>query len=153
MYLINKYKINNKNDIKFHFNIYNKLLKKDNYDKIYDILNSDNDYDKYYTKLINHEYKDYNDMSNLIIYGPKGSGKKTLINILLGYRSNVYKSANNLPYLSVFFIFIFKILLSIKFLRYSVPFIHNSLSFTILEFNSGASTPSILILYLIYSSL
>jgi predicted AAA+ superfamily ATPase len=83
MYLINKYKINSKNDIKFHFNIYNKLLKKDNYDKIYDFLNKDNDYDKYYNKLVDHENKDYNDMSNLIIYGPKGSGKKTLINILL----------------------------------------------------------------------
>jgi Cdc6-like AAA superfamily ATPase len=83
MYLINKYKINNKNDIKFHFNIYNKLLKKDNYEKICEFLDKDNDYDKYYNKLVNNEYKDYNDMSNLIIYGPKGSGKKTLINILL----------------------------------------------------------------------
>ena len=83
MYLINKYKINSKNDIKFHFNIYNKLLKKDNYDKIYDFLNKDDNYEKYYNKLVDHENKDYNDMSNLIIYGPKGSGKKTLINILL----------------------------------------------------------------------
>ena len=102
MYLINKYKINNKNDIKFHFNIYNKLLKKDNYDKIYDFLSSDNDYDKYYNKLINNEYKDYNDMSNLIIYGPKGSGKKTLINILLkdiyGYIPKLQHEIYNINY-------------------------------------------------------
>jgi type IV secretory pathway VirB4 component len=83
MYLINKYKINDKNEIKFHFEIYDKLLKKDNYDKVRDFLKNDSDYNNYYDKLINNEYKDYNDMSNLMIYGPNGSGKKTLINILL----------------------------------------------------------------------
>ena len=102
MYLINKYKINNKNDIKFHFDIYNKLLKKDNYTQIYNFLNNDNDYDKYYNKLLNNEYKDYNDMSNLIIYGPKGSGKKTLINILLkdiyGYVPKLQQEIYNINY-------------------------------------------------------
>ena len=102
MYLINKYKINNRNDIKFHFDIYNKLLKRDNYNEIYNFLNKDDNYDNYYNKILNIEYKDYNDMSNLIIYGPKGSGKKTLINILLkdiyGYIPKLQWEVYNINY-------------------------------------------------------
>jgi DNA polymerase III delta prime subunit len=54
MLLIDKYHIKNKEDITFHKEIYDKLFN-----------------------------NNYNDLPNLLIHGPQGSGKHTLINLLL----------------------------------------------------------------------
>jgi replication factor C subunit 3/5 len=65
MLLIDKYNIKNKEDIIFHEEIYDKLLN-----------------------------NNYNDLPNLLIHGPPGSGKHTLINLLL---QDIYgKEINNI---------------------------------------------------------
>jgi DNA replication protein DnaC len=85
MFLVNKYRIKNRYQIKFHYDIYNKILKKNNYDEIDNFINNYSSIDNknFLLDISNLYFNDYNDMNNLILYGPKGSGKKTLINILL----------------------------------------------------------------------
>lgn len=69
MLLIDKYNITDKDDIIFHFPIYEKLLSQ----KI----------DRFLPNKKNNNPYNYVNLPNLLIYGPPGSGKKTLINILL----------------------------------------------------------------------
>ena len=76
MFLIDKYKINSLQDVIFNKEIYNNLLYKKNINKDYKITNLSD----YIFKKKNNFYKK---LPNLLIYGIEGSGKKSLINILI----------------------------------------------------------------------
>ena len=77
MFFIDKYKINNINDIIYHKDIYKNLLKIEN---IYDI-------NKLLSKnILNNKYKN---IPNILFYGPYHSGKQSLINIFIKHIFNV----------------------------------------------------------------
>ena len=92
--LIDKYQINTKYDIKFHKDIYYKLL---NYTSQHDTIINEHNYIKqhkthqgyllnYKEYLKNKETEKFNKfkkLPNLLIHGHTGSGKKTLIKMLL----------------------------------------------------------------------
>ena len=94
MLLIDKYQINTKYDIKFHKDIYYKLL---NYTSQHDTIINEHNYIKqhqthqsyllnYTEYLKNKEIEKFNKfkkLPNLLIHGHTGSGKKTLIKMLL----------------------------------------------------------------------
>lgn len=73
MFLIEKYTINNENDMIFHKDLLNRLL----------LLKGDDD-----------DIKSYNDLSHLLFYGIHGCGKSTLINLFLSkvYDDSIYKT-------------------------------------------------------------
>jgi len=79
MFLIDKYRVKNLQDVIFHKEIYKKIL---NINSLYDsIENSKNDFDN---------------LPHLLVYGNYGSGKKTLINMLLRriYGNDAIKTKN-----------------------------------------------------------
>jgi len=94
MLLIDKYEINNKSEIKFHKDLYYKLL---NYTSDYDyILDECNfvknnktfhdfkmNYKKYHKNLYLNKIEKFKKLPNILIHGHTGSGKKTLIRMLL----------------------------------------------------------------------
>lgn len=91
MFFVDKYNIENIDDIIIHKNIYNKLIIGANYNNRLRDLNELNDIiktNKY--DLLNKFhfskpkiYKNYESMPNLLIHGPSGCGKHTLIKLLL----------------------------------------------------------------------
>jgi replication factor C subunit 3/5 len=85
MFLIDKYKINSLQDITYHKDIYEKLLTPEKYylnsNFKFDNMNiNDNNIDEQINKLKINNFKNF---SNLLIYGPECSGKKTLVKLLL----------------------------------------------------------------------
>jgi replication factor C subunit 3/5 len=85
MFLTDKYKINNITEISYHRDIYEKILGPE---KIY--INSN-----YKLNQINDikeiEVDRFNNFSNILVYGPECSGKKTLVRLLLNtiYNTNI----------------------------------------------------------------
>jgi replication factor C subunit 3/5 len=77
MFLADKYKINKLSDISYHKNIYEKILGTE-----YLYLNSKYKLSniKDIKELENNRFKNF---SNILIYGPECSGKKTLVKLLL----------------------------------------------------------------------
>jgi len=94
MLLIDKYKINTKDGIKFHKDIYNKLL---NYISVYDDIIDENEFVKsnptFQDFVLNHKIhsktitkskvSNFKKLPNILIHGHTGSGKKTLVKLLL----------------------------------------------------------------------
>jgi len=72
MFLIDKYQIKDINNTIYHKEIYDKLFDKKDYNQL--LLKP---------KLSDILYGDYNNFPNIFIHGPYGSGKKTLINLIL----------------------------------------------------------------------
>ena len=100
MFLVDKYNITNINDIILHKDIYNKLVIGSNHknkyhdlDKLRRIIEtkSYSEIDEFDQKK-NDIYKNYNSMPNLLIHGPPGCGKHTLIKLLL---EDIYDSGIN----------------------------------------------------------
>lgn len=91
MFLVDKYNINDIDDIIIHKNIYRNLVIGSNYNhrlhdlnklkKIIDSKSYDEINSYHYSKQ--NIYKNYESMPNLLIHGPLGSGKHTLIKLLL----------------------------------------------------------------------
>jgi len=77
MFLIDKYRITDNYNILYHNEIYDKIFEKKDYTEL---LNQDS---KNILKLRDIIYGDYNNFPNIFIHGPSGSGKKTLINLIL----------------------------------------------------------------------
>jgi len=75
MFLIDKYRITNTHSILYHKEIYEKIFEKKNYQSLLDKNEP--------VKLKDILCGDYNNFPNIFIHGPSGSGKKTLINLLL----------------------------------------------------------------------
>ncbi len=91
MFLIDKYDINNIDDIIIHKNLYNKLIISSDHTKKFHDLNElesiieNNNYtdiNRFHFSKPNI-YKKYENMPNLLIHGQSGSGKHTLIKLLL----------------------------------------------------------------------
>ncbi len=94
MLLIDKYQINTKDGIKFHKDIYNKLL---NYISIYDDVLKEKEfvdtnptfkdwalgYKPFKKQLIKSKVSNFKKLPNILIHGHTGSGKKTLVKLLL----------------------------------------------------------------------
>jgi replication factor C subunit 3/5 len=91
MFLIDKYKINKLKDITYHKDIYEKLLTPEKYylnsEYRFDNMTLDNidNIDEEINRLKMNNFKNF---SNLLIYGPECSGKKTLVKILLNTMYN-----------------------------------------------------------------
>lgn len=94
MLLIDKYKITDKNNIHFHQDIYNKLLNiiplnemtKKECDYLTSNINNMSLRQKYdmYTKILRVEKcSKFKKISNILVHGISGSGKKSLINMFL----------------------------------------------------------------------
>ena len=78
MFLIDKYRITNLYNILYHTEIYDKLFDKKNYDQLLNQIKDDKQ-----IKMKDIVFGNYNDFPNIFIHGPTGSGKKTLINLIL----------------------------------------------------------------------
>jgi len=78
MFLIDKYRITNNYNILYHTEIYDKLFEKKNYDKLLDQISTNKQ-----IKMKDIVCGDYNNFPNIFVHGPPGSGKKTLINLIL----------------------------------------------------------------------
>ena len=78
MFLIDKYRITNLCDILYHNDIYDKLFEKKDYKTL---LNQIKDIKT--IKMRDVICGEYNNFPNIFIHGPNGSGKKTLINLIL----------------------------------------------------------------------
>ena len=78
MFLIDKYRITNLCDILYHNDIYDKLFEKKDYKTL---LNQIKDVKT--IKMRDVICGEYNNFPNIFIHGPNGSGKKTLINLIL----------------------------------------------------------------------
>jgi len=104
VFIIDKYKVSKLSDVICHKNIYNKLINSDKSVKDYvldmksidDIDKCETDkqlYDKIKSDMDQQSECKYLQLPNLLIYGPHGSGKKTLIKLLL---EDIYnKDINN----------------------------------------------------------
>jgi replication factor C subunit 3/5 len=91
MFYTDKYNVNTLDDIIIHKEIYNKLVIGSNYKnrlpnlkELQNIIDNKNyeDIIKFHTSKLDI-YKNYNNMPNLLIHGPPGCGKHTLIRLLL----------------------------------------------------------------------
>jgi replication factor C subunit 3/5 len=91
MFLIDKYNIENIDDIILHKDIYSKLIIGSNYkNNQYDLIKLDqiiksksyDQIDKFHFSK-SEIYKNYSTMPNLLIHGPSGCGKHTLVKLLL----------------------------------------------------------------------
>ena len=109
MFLIDKYTINDMNDIILHKDIYNKLVigynienRKLNLEELDKIIKNKS-YDQfekfYYTK--SKIYSNYEMMPNLLINGPAGCGKHTLIKLLL---TDIFDSTINDTFIETYHI-------------------------------------------------
>jgi replication factor C subunit 3/5 len=78
MFLIDKYRITNIHDILYHEDIYDKLFERKNFDVLLNQIKSNKN-----IKMKDVVCGDYNNFPNIFIHGPTGSGKKTLINLIL----------------------------------------------------------------------
>lgn len=100
MFLIDKYNVNSLDDVILHKNIYKKLIigfdqknKFHDLNKLQEIIKT-----KQYHKIDefdqskNDIYNNYNSMPNLLIHGPAGCGKHTLLKLLL---EDIYDSSVN----------------------------------------------------------
>lgn len=79
MFLIDKYQLRSLDDIEFHEKIYKKIL---NLDILKDSVSETEETDI------------FNNMPHLLLYGPNGSGKKSIINMLLKriYNNTIFKT-------------------------------------------------------------
>ena len=75
MFLIDKYKLTSLNDVIFHKDLYKQILYLNNLTDINKEKNIDN--------LLKEEEDLFNNIPHLYLYGPHGSGKRSLVNILL----------------------------------------------------------------------
>ena len=109
MFLIDKYNINTIDDIILHKKIYNKLVIGSNIqNRCYDInelqqIINDKAYDKidmYHNKK-SKIYLNYQSMPNLLIHGPPGCGKHTLIKLLL---TDIFDSTINDTFTETYYI-------------------------------------------------
>lgn len=107
MFYIDKYNVNTLDDIIIHKNIYNKLVIGSNYrnrlpnlEELQSIIDSKN-----YLDIIRFHssksdiYSNYNNMPNLLIHGPPGCGKHTLIRLLL---SDIFDNSINDTFLETY---------------------------------------------------
>ena len=78
MFLIDKYRITDIHNILYHKEIYNKLFEKKDYGKLLELINQNKK-----VKINDILCGEYNNFPNIFIHGPSGSGKKTLINLIL----------------------------------------------------------------------
>lgn len=108
VFLIDKYKINTRYDIKYNKSIYDRYIynyvkNKYDFNEYLDLINNATSNDEliqlirrniYMNNMTDEEYKNrYVQLPNLFIYGASGSGKKTFIRLLL---ENIYnKTINN----------------------------------------------------------
>jgi replication factor C subunit 3/5 len=93
MFLIDKYKINSIQDISFHKDIYKKLITTDKFYGNSNLISKKIDSSKVNlnnleTTLGELQQNNFQNFSNLLIYGPEGSGKKTLVKLLLNTMYN-----------------------------------------------------------------
>ena len=109
MFLVDKYNITNIDDIILHKEIYNKLVigsvAKNRFldlNKLQHIIET-----KKYSEIESFDqtkpdiYKNYNSMPNLMIHGPPGCGKHTLIKLLL---EDIYDSSINNTFMETYYI-------------------------------------------------
>jgi replication factor C subunit 3/5 len=78
MFLIDKYRITNLYNILYHKDIYEKLFEKKDYEQLLNQVKENKQ-----IKINDIVCGDYNNFPNIFIHGPNGSGKKTLINLIL----------------------------------------------------------------------
>jgi replication factor C subunit 3/5 len=79
MFLIDKYRITDLYNILYHKEIYDKLFEKKDYTSLLDEVPTNG----IPLKMKNINVGNYNNFPNIFIHGPNGSGKKTLINLIL----------------------------------------------------------------------
>lgn len=109
MFYIDKYNVNTLDDIIIHKDIYNKLVIGSNYrnrlpnlEELQNIIDSKN-----YLDIIRFHssksdiYSNYDNMPNLLIHGPPGCGKHTLIRLLL---SDIFDNSINDTFLETYYI-------------------------------------------------
>lgn len=109
MFYIDKYNVNTLDDIIIHKDIYNKLVIGSNYkNRLPNLKELQNIIDnKNYLDIIRFHssksdiYKNYDNMPNLLIHGPSGSGKHTLIRLLL---SDIFDNSINDTFLETYYI-------------------------------------------------
>jgi replication factor C subunit 3/5 len=78
MFLIDKYRITDIHNILYHNDIYTKIFEKKNYAQLLNQIKEDKQ-----IKMKDVICGNYNDFPNIFVHGPSGSGKKTLINLIL----------------------------------------------------------------------
>ena len=78
MFLIDKYRITDIHNILYHNDIYAKIFEKKNYAQLLNQIKEDKQ-----IKMKDVICGNYNDFPNIFVHGPSGSGKKTLINLIL----------------------------------------------------------------------
>jgi replication factor C subunit 3/5 len=78
MFLIDKYRITDIYNILYHNEIYEKIFERKNYNQLLDQISTNKQ-----IKMKDIICGDYNNFPNIFVHGPSGSGKKTLINLIL----------------------------------------------------------------------
>lgn len=78
MFLIDKYRITDIYNILYHKEIYGKLFEQKNYNDLLNQIRSNKQ-----IKMKDVVCGDYNNFPNIFVHGPTGSGKKTMINLIL----------------------------------------------------------------------
>ena len=100
MFLVDKYKVNSLDDVILHSNIYKKLvIGYDINNRMYDLNELDqiieskqyNQIEKFHNSK-QKVYRNYEQMPNLLIHGPPGCGKHTMIKLLL---SDIFNNSIN----------------------------------------------------------
>jgi replication factor C subunit 3/5 len=78
MFLIDKYRITDIYNILYHNEIYEKIFERKNYNQLLDQISTNKQ-----IKMKDIICGEYNNFPNVFVHGPSGSGKKTLINLIL----------------------------------------------------------------------